>query len=104
MAVAAELAPGSRKQQAVRPFAGEAIEHLPSRSEIAKTFPVASRFRVFSSYSLALIGEINVLQRLQNDMLKQPRTTEPYLNAVQKVETERKSAIATLIAQVEKRD
>lgn len=65
---------------------------------------MASRFKVFSCYSLALIGEINVLQRLQNDVYQQRKTSMPYLAAVQEVEADRKSAITTLIAQVEKRD
>ena len=65
---------------------------------------VASRFKVFSCYSLALIGEINVLQRLQSDIFQQRKTAAPYLTAVQDVEEDRRSAIATLIAQVEKRD
>jgi len=62
---------------------------------------VASRSQVLNSYGFALIREINTLQQLQRDVFYRNKTSIPYLAAVQTVESDRHSAIATLVAQVE---
>ena len=63
---------------------------------------VPSRPRVLNSYGFALIREISTLKQLQRDVRDHNKTALPYLTAVREVVSERHSAIAALVAQVEK--
>ena len=65
---------------------------------------MASRSQVLNSYAFALIREINTLKQLRHDVFHHSKTSSPYLTAVQEVESDRHSAIAALVAQVEKPD
>lgn len=51
------------------------------------------RSRILGSYGPALLREVRTLGRLQNDIFMSQKTSIHFLRLIQKVETERKTAV-----------